>query len=96
MNYIKKLDALHICRSASMYCFETNDPKGQAIADRIEDNIFILPEVDVEVKHGKWKLYSDGSGTCSVCGRHQKHIWDFDHWQNFCGHCGADLREENK
>lgn len=93
--YIKRLDALHICRNASMYCFERNNSQGQTIADRIEDNIFTLPEADVaEVKHGKWKLHPDGSGTCSVCGKHQICIWDVDNWQNFCGHCGADMRGE--
>ena len=53
------------------------------------------PIADVaEVKHGKWKLHSDGSGTCNVCGKLQNCIWDMDNWQNFCGHCGADMRGE--
>ena len=47
-----------------------------------------------EVKYGKWTLHPDGSGTCSVCGKHQVCIWDLDNWQNFCGHCGADMRGE--
>ena len=47
-----------------------------------------------EVKRGEWKLHPDGSGTCSVCGKHQVCIWDLDNWQNFCGHCGADMRGE--
>ena len=45
----------------------------------------------VEVKHSEWILHSDGSGTCKICGKHQKHIWDMDNWQNFCGHCGAKM-----
>ena len=53
-----------------------------------------LPAADVvEVRHGRWKLYENGDGTCSECGTYQKHIWDLDHWQNFCGHCGADMRD---
>ena len=50
------------------------------------------PTADVvEVKHSEWILHSDGSGTCKICGKHQKHIWDMDNWQNFCGHCGAKM-----
>ena len=70
--YIKKLDALHICRGASMYCFETNDPKGQVIADRIEDNIFELPVADVvEIpKNGIGNL-SDGYHTFNELYHHR-------------------------
>ncbi|MBR3847719.1 MAG: hypothetical protein IKM21_00320, partial [Oscillospiraceae bacterium] len=44
-----------------------------------------------EVKHGEWILHDDGSGTCTLCGKHQKHVWDMDNWQNFCGNCGAKM-----
>ena len=40
-----------------------------------------------------WQLNKDGSGTCSNCHRTQGEVWDMDTWQNFCGHCGADMRE---
>lgn len=46
------------------------------------------------VRHGKWKLNKDGSGTCDQCNFTQKNVWDFDSWQNFCGHCGADMRSQ--
>ena len=49
----------------------------------------------VEVKHGEWKLHPDGSGTCSCCNRTQKSVWDYDNTQNFCGHCGANMRGDN-
>ena len=45
-----------------------------------------------EVKHGKWTLHPDGSGTCNLCGRTQKSVWDFDNTQGYCGKCGADMR----
>lgn len=45
----------------------------------------------VEVKNSEWILHNDGSGTCKVCGRHQKHIWDMCAWQKYCGHCGAKM-----
>ena len=52
-----------------------------------------IPASDVaEVRHGRWKLHEDGSGTCQECGCRQKYVWDMDGWQNYCGHCGADMR----
>lgn len=51
-----------------------------------------IPIADVqEVKHSKWELHEDGSGTCKNCNTHQKAVWDMDRWQNFCGHCGARM-----
>ena len=44
-----------------------------------------------EVKHGTWKLNKDGSGTCNQCKSTQKNVWDYDNWQNYCGHCGAKM-----
>lgn len=55
------------------------------------------PEADVvEVRHGRWTLHTDGSGTCSECGTTQKNVWDCDRWQNYCGHCGAKMDGERK
>lgn len=52
-----------------------------------------IPADDVvEVRHGRWKLHEDGSGTCQECGCLQKHVWDVNGWQNYCGHCGVDMR----
>lgn len=44
-----------------------------------------------EVIHGKWKLHDDGSGTCDQCNFRQKNVWDYDNYQNYCGHCGAKM-----
>ena len=43
---------------------------------------------------GKWKLGSDGFGTCSICNFTQASVWDFDSYQNYCGHCGAKMSLE--
>ena len=52
-----------------------------------------IPAADVRpVVRGKWTLNKDGSGTCSECGRVQTSCWDIDNWDNFCHHCGADMR----
>ena len=49
-------------------------------------------EADVKVvKHGEWILHPDGSGTCNLCGKTQKAVWDFDNMQSYCGHCGAEM-----
>ena len=54
-----------------------------------------VPAADVApVRRGKWILHSNGSGTCDQCHFTQCSVWDFDNWQNFCGHCGADMRGE--
>ena len=54
--------------------------------------ITLQPTADVEeVKHSEWILHKDGSGTCKQCRFTQKNIWDYDNWQNFCGHCGAKM-----
>ena len=42
-------------------------------------------------KEGKWILNEDGSGTCDQCGKTFKNVWDYDNWQNYCGHCGAKM-----
>lgn len=56
-----------------------------------------IPAVDVEpVRHGEWILHKDGSGTCNQCGITAKNIWDYDGWQNYCGHCGARMDGGNK
>ena len=58
------------------------------------EQIRAQPTADVvEVRHGKWELHNDGSGTCSHCKTRQKHIWDFDNSQNYCGRCGAKMAE---
>jgi hypothetical protein len=41
---------------------------------------------------GEWELHKDGSGTCSECHFTQKNVWDYDNWQNFCGHCGVRMK----
>lgn len=54
-----------------------------------------LPAADVvEVRHGRWKFGRGGCGTCSECGRTQSGVWDYDTWQNYCGHCGAKMDKE--
>ena len=53
-----------------------------------------LPSAQPQRKNGRWKLLNNGDAICSECGRKQKCVWDFDNWDNFCRHCGADMRGE--
>lgn len=53
------------------------------------------PLVEVpERKEGHWKLLRNGNAICSECGFTQVSAWDMDGWDNFCHHCGADMRGE--
>lgn len=92
--YIKRADAMKICRGYSQHCFKINDAKGQDIADRIEDDILEIPTADVvEVKHGNWRQNQHCRRIyyCSVCGRH---IEDASQRPKeffpYC-HCGAKM-----
>lgn len=60
--------------------------------DALEAATTQAPTIEAEpVKHGKWKLHDDGSGTCNQCHHRQKNVWDDDNWQNYCGVCGAKM-----
>lgn len=51
------------------------------------------PVIKTEHKKGKWKLnWKNGSAKCSECGYVQSNAFDLDNWDNFCHHCGADMR----
>lgn len=72
---------------------------GRSMADltSLREVLEDTPAVDMtEVVHGEWKFNKDGSGTCNQCGITQKNVWDYDGWQNYCGHCGADMRGTEK
>ena len=46
--YIKRTDVMKICESYSEHCFNSNDARGQDIADRILDDVVEIPTADVE------------------------------------------------
>lgn len=66
------------------------------VASEALDLVCMMPEVNPESLRpkGRWKLNKDGSGTCSECHRTRNDVWDMDNWDNFCSHCGADMRGE--
>ena len=45
---------------------------------------------------GEWVFHKDGSATCNQCNTTQKHIWDMDNYQSYCGHCGAKMKGGEK
>lgn len=84
--------AEYIKREAAIETFEQAFDNNWEVSGTL-DRIRAIPAADVvEVWHGRWKLHEDGSGTCQECGCRQKYVWDMDGWQNYCGHCGADMR----
>lgn len=84
------------CKDATKYGNKTTEQRNNSystmmmyeIANLIDD----APTIDAEpVRHGTWILHADGSGTCMECGSRQKHVWDYDNWQRYCGCCGAKM-----
>lgn len=61
---------------------------------KLVDNAAIRIFEQVKPKKGRWKLLKNGDAICSECGYTQKNAWDIDNWDNFCHHCGADMRGE--
>ena len=65
---------------------------GKSIIEILDDvgrDIGRLPSA--EPKRGKWVLVCDNNGMhfiCDKCG-----AWRYYQEQNFCGECGADMRE---
>ena len=89
MAYIKKEDATNEVLTLRDYSVNNEEKFAFSLVYR---KLRELPTAEVaEVKHSEWILHSDGSGTCKICGKHQKHVWDMDNWQNFCGNCGAKM-----
>jgi hypothetical protein len=96
--YIERYNAMKICQQYSKHCFDTNDAKGQDVADKIEWDIIKLSTADVvEVKHGYWKwkeLYGEVGYmlVCSECEESEGACERYD----YCPNCGAkmDKKEE--
>ena len=77
---------MKICEDYSQHCFNSNDARGQDIADRILDDVVEIPTADVvEVKYGKWiddiQEFTSPAGVtqkylcgykCSLCKRSER------------------------
>jgi hypothetical protein len=95
--YIKRTDVMKICEGYSEHCFNSNDSKGQDIADRILDDVVEIPTADVvEVKHGEWKhtvekgnVYNHHFFNCSLCGASAF----TSGYEKYCHECGAKMDE---
>lgn len=51
-----------------------------------------VPTIE-ERKKGHWIFLKNGNAICSECGFEQVSAYDWDNWDNFCHHCGTDMRE---
>lgn len=77
---------------ADAWLRETHFQEGIYPHTTLKKEIEALPTIEVEsVKHGRWILHDNGSGTCDQCRFTQKNVWDDDNAQNYCGVCGAKM-----
>lgn len=58
------------------------------------DVVEMLEKCHRKQSEGEWILHYDGSGTCTVCNRKQKAVWDDDSFQRYCGCCGVKMKEK--
>lgn len=72
--------------------WNTNDGMDKALYNFTMHRILEQPTIEPKRQKGKWIRHKDGSATCNQCGFKQTAIWDLDGWQNYCGHCGCDMR----
>ena len=97
MAYINKekfAEKIKRCQAFNRRGFEF---EGNLLQGVVLDLIEAESTVDVEkVRHGEWVLHPDGSGTCNLCNRTQKFVWDFDNAQDYCGKCGAKMDGERR
>lgn len=77
-------------RLEMLYVLETVQEGTQGFKEALEMGVAALNE---QRPHGKWLLKTDYFGRgyyeCSVCKAEQK-----QHFVEFCGRCGADMREK--
>lgn len=77
---------------ALMRKFKTASP--MAIDGRAKQMVEEMPTIERRQK-GHWKLdFAHNKMTCSECRHTFDGGFDFDSADNFCRHCGADMRGE--
>lgn len=75
-----------------IYCVDKHTREDGTLDNDISCILEGVPTANaVVIKEGKWKLHVNGSGTCNQCSVTQRGVWDYDNWQNYCGHCGAQM-----
>lgn len=89
--YIRRYEAMKLCMKYSERCFESNDAKGQDVADNLLSDVCRIPTADVaEVKHGEWEvnvgMNYNKERICPIC---KKKI-ESNYWNN-CPNCGAKM-----
>ena len=91
---MRLIDADAVLERLCGYCTCGCHEKGEQVCIEFEE-ISKIPTIDPEELRpmSAWKLNKDGSGTCKRCHCTQMAVWDYDNWQNYCGHCGAKMED---
>lgn len=64
-------------------------------SDVMEDELLELPSAQAERQKGHWIFdFAHNEMTCSECGRTFTGGFDLENADNFCRHCGSDMRGE--
>ena len=89
---MRLIDADELIEKAWDVPFETENAHFVQVVD--VGDIMSAPTISPDSLRpkGRWTLNRDGSGTCSECHRTRTDVWDMDNWDNYCSHCGADMR----
>ena len=67
--------------------------KPNAWLDCAVDAVKNLPPVQQEQKTALWIIRKWGDDAqCSNCGRYFKDVYDIDNYDNYCRHCGSNMK----
>lgn len=67
--------------------------KPNAWLDCAVEAVKALPPVQQEQKTALWIIRKWGDDArCSNCGRYFKDVYDMDNYDNFCRHCGSNMK----
>lgn len=88
---IKAIDfAINTLKSVPTIEINTNDIEYKAYCKGLEDGKKIGRPHGKWIYHEDWKNEGECPYECSSCGR------TYDYAMNFCGHCGADMRNKGE
>ena len=91
--YLENCMCCDNCPDSKLNC-DIDCPLPNFLTKEWERVINEQPTIGPGRNKGKWTLLPNGDAICQECKHVQKSAWDMDGWDNFCHHCGSDMREE--